>query len=70
MPDLFQSIDKNMVKSPVAYCKTHKGYLSTKQMKVHKCLQIGCTGLERLDHPFWDERQRKKDEAKKRKKQQ
>lgn len=43
MPDLFQSIDKNMLKSPVAYCKTHKGYLSTKQMKVHKCLQIGCT---------------------------
>lgn len=70
MPDLFQSIDKNMVKSPVAYCKTHKGYLSTKQMKVHKCLQIGCTGLERLEHPYWEERQRKKDEAKRKKKQQ
>lgn len=70
MPDLFQSIDKNMLKSPVAYCKTHKGYLSTKQMKVHKCLQIGCTGLERLEHPYWEERQRKKDEAKRKKKQQ
>ena len=45
-------------------------YLSTKQMKVHKCLQIGCTGLERLEHPYWDERQRKKDEAKRKKKQQ
>ncbi|AFB75666.1 hypothetical protein 2011_scaffold3_00030 [Bacteriophage sp.] len=39
-------------------------------MKVHKCLQIGCTGLERLEHPYWEERQRKKDEAKRKKKQQ
>lgn len=68
MTDLVRSIDKNMIKNPVAYCKCHKGYLSLKQMKVHRCVQRGCTSIEKIDCPYWEERQRKKEEAKRRKK--
>lgn len=69
-PELFLSVDRNEVKDPVAYCKSKHRYLTKKQMKIHKCLQIKCTGLERLKHSYWEERQQIKDEAKRKKKQQ
>ena len=69
MDELVRSIDKNMIKNPVAYCKTHKGYLSRKQMKIHQCVPKNCTGLKKIDCPYWEERQRRKREAKERKKQ-
>lgn len=65
---MYKSIDKNMIKDPVAYCKTHKGFLSKKQMKVHQCVTKGCTGLQKIDGEFWEERRRRKREAKERKK--
>ena len=65
---LYKSIDKNMIKEPVAYCKTHHGYLSKKQMKVHRCVARGCTGLQETNEEFWEERRRKKREAKQRRK--
>lgn len=71
MPDtLYKSIDKNMIKNPVAYCKCHHGYLSKKQMKVHRCLSRGCTGLRKTDEEFWEERRQRKKAAKQRKKEQ
>lgn len=69
MPELFKSIDKNLIKKPIGYCKTHKGYLSLKQMRLHKCMKKGCTGFKKVEGPYWEERQRRKDEAKQRKKQ-
>ncbi len=68
-PELFLSVDRNEVKDPVAYCKSKHRYLTKKQMKIHKCLQIKCTGLERLKHSYWEERQQIKDEAKRKRKQ-
>ena len=65
---LYKSIDKNMIKEPVAYCKSHHRYLSEKQMKVHRCISRGCTGLQQIDNKFWEERrQRKKAKKEKRK---
>lgn len=68
MPKLYRSIDKNLIKQPIGYCKTHRGYLSLKQMRLHKCTKKGCTGFRKLECPYWEERQRRKDEAKQRKK--
>jgi len=65
--ELYKSIDKNYILKPVAYCKTHHAYLSKKQMKVHQCVKKGCTGLEKIDCYFWQERERKRNEARKRK---
>lgn len=41
------------------YChsKVHKGYLSVKMLKKHKCLQKQCPMLERYeDHSYWKQR--------------
>lgn len=43
------------------YChsKMHKGYLSVKRLKSHKCLQKQCPMLEKFEeHPYWQERAR------------
>ncbi len=64
---LYKSIDKNMIKQPVAYCKSHHRYLSKKQMKVHRCISRGCTGLQPIDNKFWEERRMRKQLAKQKK---
>jgi hypothetical protein len=64
---LYKSIDKNMIKSPIAYCKCHKGFLSKKQMDCHRCLARGCTALQKIDEEFWEQRKKRKIEAKERK---
>lgn len=67
---LFRSIDGNYIKEPVAYCKFHKGHLTLKQMKLHRCMSRGCTRLKKIDGPYWEEHKRRKDAAKQRKKEQ
>lgn len=64
---LYRSIDRNMIRKPVAYCKSHHCYLSKRQMKMHRCISRGCTGLQPVDDEFWEER-RKRKQAKKQKK--
>lgn len=41
----------------VGYCKLHKGYMTTKQLKTKKCLTKTCFHLVRLDHPYWKQRE-------------
>lgn len=65
---LYKSIDKNVIKEPIAYCKTHHAYLSKKQMKVHRCVARGCTGLQKTDEKFLKERRQRKKAAKQRRK--
>lgn len=64
---LYRSIDHNMILKPVAYCKSHHRYLSKKQMRVHRCISRGCTGLQPIDDEFWEERRRRKQAKKERK---
>lgn len=33
----YRAIDGNWVREPKGYCTYHRGYLTEKQMKVHKC---------------------------------
>lgn len=55
------------MKPRVAYCKSHRRELTVKQMKLHKCVQKGCTGLQRYeDHPYWVKRAEHKAVAKER----
>ena len=35
--DYFRSIDGNWISKPVGYCTYHRGYVSERQAKVHKC---------------------------------
>lgn len=45
---------------PIGYChiRIHSGYLDTKLMKEHKCLEKQCPFLERNeDHPEWKKRE-------------
>lgn len=37
--DLYKSIDGNPIKNPVGYCMYHKGYVSDRQAKVHRCFR-------------------------------
>lgn len=37
--DLYKSIDGNPIKNPVGYCVYHKGYVSDRQAKVHRCFR-------------------------------
>lgn len=64
----YKSIDNNYIKHPVRYCKTHHRYLSEKQMKVHRCVSRGCTGLQPIDDTFWEERRKRKQEKKQKRK--
>ena len=43
----YRTIDGNWTKKPVAYCKSKKGALTFKQMKVHRCKQRECIHLVR-----------------------
>ena len=58
------------VKNPVAYCPLHHKVFSIHQLKVRKCLERNgkqCIHLQRYEHPFWSEREAKKEKRKKRK---
>ena len=35
--DYFRSIDGNWISKPVGYCTYHRGYVSERQARVHKC---------------------------------
>lgn len=67
MDDEYRLIDGNYSDRAVAFCKTKHGYLTPRMIKVHRCLRIQCTGLERMDCEFWELRKRKKDAQKQRK---
>ena len=54
-------IDKNHC---VGYCKFHKGYMTFKQIKKKECLQKQCKALEKLSHPFWEQREKRKQKKK------
>lgn len=64
-----KSIDGNDIKNPVAYCRCHKGHLSLKQMQLHRCTSRNCISLVKMDVPYWQERQRIKEEKKERRRQ-
>ena len=54
----------------VGYCHNpeHRGYLSLKNLKKHKCLAKQCRYLHKYeDHKYWAERERIKAEKKARK---
>lgn len=54
-------------KSAVAYCHNpkHKGYLSLKNVKKHKCIQKGCFYFKKYkDHPYWVDKERQKKKRK------
>ena len=57
----YQTIDKNFTKSkPVAYCRHYKGYMTVKQLRLHKCVRRGCRQLKRLEHGYWTQRAERK----------
>ncbi|MDR1540715.1 MAG: hypothetical protein LBU32_22475 [Clostridiales bacterium] len=42
------------------WCSEHKGYLTTKLLREHCCLEKKCSMLQKLDHTFWIQRERMK----------
>lgn len=54
---------------PVAFCHlySHRGSLTTSNLKKHKCLSKRCPYLKKnMEHPYWEYRQLKKKESKER----
>lgn len=55
----YQTIDLNWAKKPIAFCHYYKGYLTEKQIKIHKCeyKKYGfCYQLEPLiDNKYFNE---------------
>lgn len=56
----YKTIFGDICKNPVAYCKLHKASISKKQMDIKGCLKRGCYHLSKYNHPFWEQRSRKK----------
>lgn len=62
---------RSSTKKPCGYCwnKIHRGLLSVKLLKKHKCLQKHCEFLQKYeDHEFWINRERIQQLRKERKK--
>lgn len=43
-----------------AYCKYHHCHLTIRQIKTKHCLAKHCKCLDKIEHWFWRERERKK----------
>lgn len=43
-----------------AYCFYHHKYLTAKQIKQKHCLAKRCKCMRKLEHKFWEQRERKK----------
>ena len=53
----------------IAFCWNHHKWLTVTQMKRHECLGRRCGALERrIAHPYWAEREKKKQLRKERRK--
>lgn len=44
----------------VGYCRLHKCNITITQMKNRECLKKGCGALKRLPHPYWEQREHRK----------
>lgn len=44
-----------------AYCHKHHLGMTPQQMKKRKCLEKQCGALQRCEHPYWEERAKKKE---------
>ncbi len=54
-------IDGNLSSQKVVgYCRYHRGYLTVKQIRVHKCLTRQCVRLRKIPCEFWDKRAERK----------
>lgn len=51
----------------VAYCHYHHLSITAKQLQQKGCLRRQCGALERHAHPYWDERERCKEQRQARK---
>jgi hypothetical protein len=40
------------------WCTEHRGYLTTKLLREHSCLEKKCTMLQKLEHSYWIQRER------------
>lgn len=43
----------------VAYCYYHHAHLTEKQLKKKRCLGKGCSALKKMEHPYWEQRERR-----------
>lgn len=60
--------DKAKITRCLGYCKKHECYLTKTNLDNMRCLQKKCKHLTKLmKHPFWNEMERLKQEAKKKK---
>ena len=45
-----------------AYCYKHYKALTPKQLKTKKCLEKQCSALQRCEHPYWEQREKRKEQ--------
>lgn len=58
---VYRTIYGGHTENVCAWCGFHKGCLTVKHLKKHKCLKKNCNALVRYDdHPYWEERKIKK----------
>jgi len=44
----------------ICHCKAHEGYLTAAAVKEHQCCEKECPYLQKLEHDYWKQRERKK----------
>lgn len=50
-----------------AFCALHGRALTPRQLKQHGCLRKNCTALIRHEHPFWEAKEKSKEQRRSRK---
>lgn len=48
----------------ICHSKAHKGYLTAAALKEHKCCEKECQYLQKLEHDYWKQQERKRLEKK------
>ena len=53
---------RRMASKPCAVChsKIHPGYLSAAAVREHQCCEKECPFLQKLEHEYWKQRERKR----------
>ena len=49
-------------KNSCAYCYKHHKALTPRQLQKRECLKRQCDALQRCDHPYWEQREKKKEQ--------
>ena len=61
-PKEYRTLYGSKTSNSCAYCYKHHKALTPRQMRTKKCLEKQCAALCRCEHPYWVQREKKKEQ--------